>query len=277
MKSREIPHYFISKKNIIRQILFTALFAFVFINLYRPFGADEMYDVRWWVFLLVSGLLVTVGMFVIILSRLIMLKVKQTKNITILGYVFMIVAEIMFMAASYTLLERVVVGNIRPFALLYIVSVQNSALILLIPYTVSLLYFSWKEKKVSLEDLLNQIRNKPVVIPFKDENNVLRFTLKANDMLFFAASDNYVEVHYKTIKGTKKHLLRNTLKRIEEEYKDYPFLRCHRSYMVNLDNVKMFNRERGQIVLWMDDEGDIKIPVSRSYAKQVIEIFEKQA
>lgn len=264
-------------KNTIRQILFTALYAFVFINLYRPFGADEMYDVRWWVFLLVSGLLVVVGMLVIILSRLIMLKIKKTKKITIVGYVLMIVAEVLFMAALYTLLERVVIGNVRPFVLLYIVSVQNSALILLIPYTISLLYFSWKEKKVSLEDLLNQIRSKPNFVPFKDENNVLRFTLKANDLLYFAASDNYVEVHYKTAKGTKKHLLRNTLKRMEEEYKELPFLRCHRSFMVNLNNVKMFNREKGQAVLWMDDDGDIKIPVSRSYTKQVVEIFEQQA
>ncbi len=275
MKRREIPHFFVNKKNTIRQILFTALFAFVFINLYKPFGAGQLYDVKWWVFLLVSGLLVIAGMLVIIISRIIMILIKQRKKITILGYILMIASEILFMAALYTLLERVVIGNIRPYMLLYIVSIQNSALILLIPYTVSLLYFSWKENKMSLDDLLKQLRSRPLFIPFKDENGVLRLTLKANDLLYFSASDNYVEVHYKTEKGQKKYLIRNTLKRIEEEYKDLPFLRCHRSYMVNLDKVKMLKREKGQISLWMDDEGEIIIPVSRTYTNQVTEIFEK--
>ncbi len=277
MKGKEIPHFFVNKKNTIKQILFTALFAFVFINLYKPFGAEEWYNVSWWMFILASGLLVIAGMLVIIISRLIMMLIKRKKKITILGYVLMIVAEVLFMAALYTLLERITIGNIRPYILLYIVSFQNSSLILLIPYTVSLLYFSWKEKKMSLDDLLKQLRSKPIFIPFKDENGVLRLTLKANDLLYFSASDNYVEVHYKTEKGTKKHLIRNTLKRIEEEYKDLSFLRCHRSFMVNLDKVKMMKREKGQIVLWMDDEGEIVIPVSRSYTKQVTDIFEKRS
>jgi len=272
---KSIPDFFVSKKNTINQILFTSLFAFVFINVYRPFGADQWYDVSWWMFLFASGLLVLAGMVVVILSRLLMFWIKKHNRITILGYGAMVLAEILLMGWLYALLERIALGGVRPFTLLYFVSIQNAALILLIPYAMSLLYISWREKKMSLDDLLKQLRSKPQFISFKDENGVLRFTIKAGDLIYISASDNYVEIHYKSGSKLKKYLLRNTLKRMEDQFHELPLLRCHRSYMVNLDQVRMFKREKGQMSLWMDDEGELTIPVSRSYAKSVTEIFEK--
>lgn len=272
---KSIPDFFVSKKNTIQQILFTSLFAFVFINVYRPFGADQWYDVSWWMFLFASGLLVLAGMLVVILSRLLMFWIKKHNRITILGYGAMVLAEILLMGWLYALLERITLGGVRPFTLLYFVSIQNAALILLIPYAMSLLYISWREKKMSLDDLLKQLRSKPQFISFKDENGVLRFTIKAGDLIYISASDNYVEIHYKSGSKLKKYLLRNTLKRMEDQFQELPLLRCHRSYMVNLDQVRMFKREKGQMSLWMDDEGELTIPVSRSYAKSVTEIFEK--
>lgn len=272
---KNIPDFFVSKRNTIQQILFTALFALIFINVYRPFGADQWYDVSWWMFLFASGLLVLAGMLVVIISRLLMFWIKSHNRITILGYVVMVLAEILLMGGLYALLERITLGGVRPFTLLYFVSVQNASLILLIPYSVSLLYFSWREKKMSLDALLKQLRSKPQFIAFKDENNVLRFTIKAGDLIYLSASDNYVEIHYKSGSKLKKYLLRNTLKRMEDQFHELPLLRCHRSYMVNLDQVKMFKREKGQISLWMDDEGEIAIPVSRSYGKSVTDIFGK--
>lgn len=272
---KSIPDFFVSKKNTIQQILFTALFAFIFINVYRPFGADQWYDVSWWMFVFASGLLVLAGMLVVILSRLFMFWIKKHNRITILGYVVMILAEILLMGGLYALLERITLGGVRPFTFLYFVSIQNAALVLLIPYAVSLLYISWREKKMSLDALLKQLRSKPQFIAFKDENNVLRFTIKAGDLIYLSASDNYVEIHYKSGSKLKKYLLRNTLKRMEDQFHELSLLRCHRSYMVNLDQVKMFKREKGLISLWMDDEGEVTIPVSRSYAKSVTEIFAK--
>jgi hypothetical protein len=273
-QQKNIPDFFITKRNTIHQVAFTALFAFMFINVYRPFGADHWYDVRWWMFTLASGLLVLSGMGVVILSRVIMFVIKRYKPITVLGYAAMVLAEILFMAGFYAILERVTLGRVRPFLLLYVVAVQNVSLILLIPYSLSLLYFSWKEKKVSLEALLMQIRNRPQFVSFKDENNVLRFTIKASNLLYLSASDNYVEIHYIAGSRTKIHLLRNTLKKIEEQQQYLPLLRCHRSFMVNLDQVKMFKREKGQQALWLDDEGEISIPVSRSYSKVVMSRLE---
>jgi hypothetical protein len=271
---KAIPDFFVSRRNTRLQVLFTAIFAFFFINIYRPFGAGEWYDVRWWAFILASGGLVLAGMIVIILSRLLMFALKQRQTITHSYYVLMVSSEILLMGALYAILELIVLGGIRPFGLLLYVAIQNTSLILLIPYSMSLLFFAWREKKMNLEALVRQIRNRPRFILFKDENEVLRLTLKSSDLLFLEASDNYVVIHFQAGPKIKSYLLRNTLKRLEAVLSGFPLLRCHRSYMVNIHRVKMLKRDKGQFKLWMDDEGALAIPVSRSYIPSVTDAFE---
>ena len=270
---KSIPAFFISKKNTIIQIIFTTLFAYAFINLYKPFGSKEWYNVTWWVFSLISGLLVIAGMLVVLASRLFMFWVKRRSRISILYYALMIAGEIIFMAVLYAILERFVLKDMRPFALLAYFSVLNTSLILLIPYLISSLFFAWQEKKMTLEKLIRQISHKADFIPFKDEKGILRITLKLDDLTYLQACDNYVIIHYEVEKKMKSYLIRNTLKQFESDLKEFPLVRCHRSYMVNINRIKMMKREKGFIQLLMEDVEQHTIPVSRSYVESVTKLF----
>jgi DNA-binding LytR/AlgR family response regulator len=103
---------------------------------------------------------------------------------------------------------------------------------------------------------------------------VLRLTLKSSDLIYLEASDNYVIIHFQAGSAVKSYLLRNTLKRLELVLDGFPLLRCHRSYMVNMHRVKMLKRDKGKFKLWMDEDGRIAIPVSRSYNPAVTDAFE---
>ena len=266
---KPIPSHYITRKNTIIQIVFTTVFAYVFIILYHPFGAENWYDVSWWVFSLASGFLVVSGMLVVLVSRLFMFWFKRTQPISILYYAVMTAGEIIFMAVLYALLERWVLNDMRPFAARVYFAAQNTALILLIPYLISVLFFEWQEKKISLEKLIQQIGNKARFIHFKDEKGTLRLTLKTNDLIFLEASDNYVDIHYESYGKMKSFLIRNTLKQFEKDLAEFPLLRCHRSYMVNMSRVKMMKQEKGTVQLLMDSMGQHAIPVSKSYAENV--------
>ncbi len=50
------------------------------------------------------------------------------------------------------------------------------------------------------------------------------------------------------------------------------FLRCHRGYMVNVENVKLMRKDHGSLVLEINHTSKI-IPVSKSYASDVIRFF----
>lgn len=274
---RTIPAYFINRRNTVIQVLFTTLAAYIFINIYKPFGAYEWYDVKWWLFLVVSGLLVFAGMFVIILSRLVMFLVKKYRPISLSYYIIMIACEVVLMGALYAILERIVLGNVRHFGALLYMAVQNTSLILLIPYLISLLFFAWQEKKLNLDELINQIGRKPYFIPFSDENGILRITLKADDLIYLEASDNYVEINYQAGEKIKSYLLRNTLKRLEKQLEGFSLVRCHRSFMVNIRRVKLMKRDKGTFNLLMDDSGATLIPVSRSFSVEISSFFKSNA
>ena len=267
---KPIPPYYITGKNTVIQIVFTTVFAYAFIILYKPFGAGAWYDVTWWVFALASGILVVCGMLVVLASRLFMFLMKRIQPITIRYYTLMIAGEIIFMALLYVFLERgALKNNIRPFATHVYFAAQHTALILLIPYLISVLFFEWQEKKMSLEKLIHQISRKAYFISFKDDKGKLRLTLKTNDLIFLEASDNYVDIHFESDGKTKSYLIRNTLKQFENDLTDFPLLRCHRSYMVNINHVKMMKREKGVAQLVMDNIGQHTIPVSKTYAENV--------
>jgi hypothetical protein len=134
---QSVPEYLTNRKNTLIQITFTAIFAYIFINIYRPFGYNDWYKVRELEVLLASAVVVVTGMAVIFASRFIMLYLKRSYEITLALYIWFIVAEVFFMGVFFTTFEIVVLHDDRsPFYLLFN-AVQNTALILLIPYTVT--------------------------------------------------------------------------------------------------------------------------------------------
>jgi len=270
-----VPDFFVSRRNTTIQILFTTVFAYFFINVYQPFGVKDWYALSWWMFSFVSGLIVIAGMLVVLASRLIMFAVKRYRPISVRYYAIMIASEIIMKGALYTVVERLALVDETPFVPALVVAVQNTSLILLIPYLISTLFFAWWEKKVSLETLISQLRNKPQFIPFNDENETLKLSIKMQDLVYLEAADNYVIIHFKSGQTQKRYLLRNTLKNLERQLEGWPLLRCHRSFMVNIDQIKMLKRGQSQFNLWLDEAGSVSIPVSKGYVPKVTDVLSK--
>ena len=272
---RQIPDYFVTKKNTILQVVFATLFAYVFINIYRPFGSGEWYNVTRREFSFYSALLVIAGMLIVFISRIfLMFLIKKEKPVTIRYYVLMVLGEILFMAAMYAFLQKMVMDDRRKFLYLMYQALHNTALILLIPYVISLLFFAWKAKSISFNNLLQQIRSSSSFISFHDEKGILRISLKTNDLLYLESSDNYVSIKYLQNNRPKSVLIRNTLKNFEKEFENSFLLRCHRSYMVNVNKVSMVKREGNNMKLQIESPDNVFIPVSRGYAPVVKKFFD---
>jgi len=71
-------------------------------------------------------------------------------------------------------------------------------------------------------------------------------------------------------------LIRNSLKWIEENLTtETPLVRCHRSYVVNLEKVKVLRKTKDGIFLELDTEQTPDIPVSKTYYERVMAKFSK--
>ena len=102
-------------------------------------------------------------------------------------------------------------------------------------------------------------------IEFISENKAEILTLLIAEIAFIRSADNYVEIVYKQDNNFKKNLIRNTLKNIELQLKEYSnFIRCHRICIVNRHYIEKLSKSYNNH--WITIRGyKEQIPVSRQY------------
>ena len=97
----KIPAYLYGKSNTVKMILFTALFALLFINLFQPFGSRNWYpgisDITYFAF---SSFIILTGMLVVVISRVILNTYSKKHDILYWQYAVWIGCEIVAMASS---------------------------------------------------------------------------------------------------------------------------------------------------------------------------------
>lgn len=274
---QKTPDYLTEKNNIVRLILFTAVFALGFINLYHPFGFNETYKVTPVIFFLYSSLITLTGVLVVVISRIIMYYYCKKKALSLIYYSLWVLVEILAMSSFFALFEKLALHDSHPFEELMKVSALNTSLVLLLPYTILWLYFAWADKKKKLEQIDQEVnfpfKTKKGMLSFLDEKGELKLSVQSDQLLYLESADNYVKIHFLS-KGKIAHfMLRNSLKNLDDSLANTPMIRCHRSYVVNFDKVKVLRKEKDGIYLAMDEEHIPDIPVSKTYTDRVMAKF----
>jgi len=275
---KPIAPYLIEKRNIISLILFTALFALVFINIYSPFGSDKWFDLTRLQFFTFSSLVILTGVLVVVISRIIMYYACKKHVINLFQFLLWIAAEVLAMALFYALFEKFALNDKRTFTYLVKASATNTALVLLLPYSVAWLYLSWRDKKEQIRLLAegHSVSDPtPDMIAFFDDKSVLKFSVKKESLLYLEASENYITICYLNKGKVSKYLFRATMKKMEENMAGTSILRCHRSYMVNFEKVKVIRKDKDGLKLELDNPDVIDIPLSKTYVDNVMQTFAK--
>jgi len=269
-----IPKYINEKHNIVKLVSLTALFALIFINIYKPFSSESWYEVSDFMFFVYSSLIILTGVLVVIISRIIMYFYNRKHEISYSLYVFWVILEIIFMSLFYTIYTLSVKDGADVMET-FKNSIINTSLVLLLPYATLWIYMGWKEaqKKLQKIEMDEEDINPLKTIAFKDEKGQVMLSIPLQDLLYVESSNNYVEIHYTSNGKNKKYLLRNTLKNMENLLENTSVGRCHRSYLVNFGRVKVMRREKGGLFLELDAEGVMDIPVSKSFQDKVGEKF----
>lgn len=271
----QIPEYINKKKNIVRLVGFTALFALVFINIYKPFSSSGWYKVSEFMFFVYSSIIILTGVLVVVISRLIMYFYSKKHKISYWKYGLWVFIEIFLMSCFYTF-YTLLLNTERDIMEIFEGSIKNTTLVLLLPYIVLWFYFGWRdsvEKLAVIENPDELTFMLPGSIAFTDEKGVLRLSLSGSDLLYIESSDNYVWIHYTVNEKLKKYLLRNTLKNLEKELENTMVTRCHRSFLVNLERVKVIRRDKDGLYIELDAPTSSDLPVSKSYQRKVSEKF----
>lgn len=278
---KKVPQYMLEKRNQQIMVLFVSIFAIVFINLYKPFNSDTWIDnnkITTTTYFLWSIVLVSIGMIVVAISRVVMYQFSRRPNhgITIIKYIGWVFIELLLLSGAFTILALIVKGNLNlptndPMEI-YINAIKNTICILFIPYILCILFFSYQERSAKLKELMNENIGfkSSSLISIRDSRGVLQLSVAKENLIYIESADNYICIWYLKNEQLKKQLMRITMKDISDQLADTNIVRCHRSYMVNLDLVKVIRREKENLFLELGVPNVREIPISKTYGEQVL-------
>jgi hypothetical protein len=131
-----------------------------------------------------------------------------------------------------------------------------------------------KENRL-MQDKLKQYNesysNRFIELNSDNDSNNIRILL--SDLVFIKSADNYVEVGFLEGGEFKKKMIRNTLKNIEQQLKEFNnFIRTHRSSIVNMKYIERLNKNFNTYWLTLNETKET-IPVSRQYLMAVKELL----
>jgi hypothetical protein len=132
-----------------------------------------------------------------------------------------------------------------------------------IPISLSVLYrFASLNKKYSSPQQIPSLTHESeVVLVAENGRDMYRF----KDLYYVEITDNYSTVFYRQEGRLKEELIRSSLNKLERQLAGTNVVRCHRSYLVNLEKVHQVSGNAQGYKLHLRDMEKL-IPVSRKYA-----------
>ncbi len=137
------------------------------------------------------------------------------------------------------------------------------ALIILLAY----LFFRWNVLKYNqdvarelMRIALKKLKRKENMITFKENGREIK--IKSDDILYISASGNYLDIFTRAQKITVRHKIGEFIDSMPDPME---YVRIHRSYIVRIDQISTKAKSFVKI-------SDIKLPVSRSYQKELSKI-----
>jgi hypothetical protein len=197
---------------------------------------------------------------------------------------------------SYTILQLIAIGVVTSIVthlfqfhptLSFWMNLKYSFIDMVVYGTISVVLFTFVLRNVMLKNNLKRalqanaelekIRTTPSPQVTNEDDNIIiqsdtseTAELRLQDLLYIEASDNYSTVFWKDNYGLQKKMLRVNLKNVEAQLDNRVVIRCHRSFMVNVNAITHVEGNTNGYRLSIRDS-DVTIPVSRGKGREVIE------
>lgn len=253
----------IGKKQQKFLLFYNLIFSLLFINIFVPYNMSSWYHgsaLDKFIHLSGYSALATI---VIYLNQFIILPRLKRSLSNLYSLICFSTVELMVISATYFIFYEGTDYSAQGILHEYLYTVSLTLPIWIIIYgsalTIIWIYGSLQKQRPSPNAKATEH-----LLSIPDENGKITFSINSDDLLYLQSYDNYVMVIYKLNGSSKRELIRNSLKNLEESLQNTNLMRCHRSYMINMASVEMV-RKKGSIMELKLKGTDTTIPVSRSF------------
>ena len=300
MKEKKIPHYLIEKNNLVVQVTISILFAIAFLAIYIPLSDTQT---AWFSVENENTLIYTLVFFILsiiflIISRILMYYTsKSLVKFSVMKFVSWCLTEIVIIGLFHAFLS-IRIMNINGFSPMFIVgkSILITFIALGFPFIVTDLSFALIDarrvlkiaKRVIKANSSNKSGNTNVknnelkeettqknsdIVNLTDYAGAVKFTVKIENIYFIKAEGNYVKVFYNNKGDISSFVLRNTIQSIEDSLIGTSLMRCHRTYIVNINKIKVIRTEEDSCFIDFDHKELETVPISKTYNEKIVKRF----
>jgi hypothetical protein len=272
------PYYFNpSIKFKLKSSFYLGLFVFLFLYIFKPF---HLYTLKNLVleYTIILGILTLLGTFFILyIPPLLFKHYFDEDNWTIGKNFFIILIGLIFIGTFLWYFANLYKSIFNIPGLNYFLFLTYTFLIGVIP----LFFFVFinekdvrekrekRAKEINIHNKEKRVgkRLKKEITVYSD-NKKENITFKIDELVYISSQGNYASFFIKKNTNLKEKILRVTLTKINEELQGYTnIIRCHKSYIVNVNYIKgISGNARGYLL--KSDVIPFNIPVSRNFSKQ---------
>jgi hypothetical protein len=264
------PHSDSNRKKILTS-LGTGLFIALFLIYFQPFSINELITPYKIVFLAGYGIITSITMLIFYFGiPLIFPNYFKEENWTVGKDICSIMFNVIAIALCNVLYSQLIFGGQTNIANLlsmisytFILGIFPTIGIVMINYIYYLKQYSHPPQP-STTSTLSQ--NSPLTLVAENEKDTLN--IFQDNLFYIESNDNYSTVIFQKEEQILKELIRSSLIRLENQIPSESIVRCHRSFIVNLDKVGRISGNAQGYKLHLR-ETDFIVPVARKYSEIV--------
>ena len=276
----KIPKFFTEMKSMWLFLATMLLVTVLFVILYQPASymrsPEPVSNLNIYIF---TVIMISSGASLFMISRLFLYLVQRKHSMEFFHFVIWMVVELIVISVLLTVIAFFLGNRMKLIFsdMLWHVTLDFISIIG-VPYIISVLIFYLDDRRVQVNSLRAFIESsvqhssEGENIIFHDRGDKLAFSTRRANVLYIEAADNYCNIHYLNEGKEDTFILHNSMKQVDDSDDYKGLLRCHRSYMVNIENVKLLRKDKEGLVLELN-EGAKAIPVSRTYNDRVVRFF----
>ena len=256
-----------SRRSRWQLVIFCGVFGCLFLIVFKPFNINTWFtNVRTPLFVILT-FFSTAGMAALALSQL---AIRSIFNITLTtrgSFLGWLVIEFLLISIAIHTVNIMVLGMSFFDVHEYLVTLKYTLMLLVLPYFFGIILLLVQDQLSVVEELTIKA-SKPAVatnITINDENGKAVVHMPVRNILYFKSEDNYIFLYYKGDNELKKELIRTNLKKLEQDLSLQNFIRIHRSYMINIENLVAVSRTSQVYRVKMEDGSDQILSVSAKY------------
>lgn len=267
------PYFLIDNLKVkLSMVIGVGIFTYLFILIFQPYGIKQVIEAN---HLLVIGYPILVS-FSLLISYFMFPKIFpyyfSVRSWTVQKEAtFLLVSFIIISTLNYCYHNAFVAIYLPKFSFLKFMCLVLSIGIFPLLFIIFMIErYLYKKHNAAPTEIINKIRKteKEMVSIPSDNLKMKPLVLDIDDILFAQSNNNYTTIVYTQDNTVKQELIRITLKKVNVILEKHAqFVRCHRSFLVNKNEIIEVKGNARSLQIKLKYVKDI-IPVSRSFSKE---------